>query len=664
MKLFKKKVKDDLLVEESANESAKKLPKFLTNKKIMIPCGVVLVIILGLIVKAVIGGGGKMNYYDTMASLFTNELGSFTYTFDVRTGEKGSLITEKTSSTTSVDELSSVENADTTTTESTEKQDIAKQETETTEKANKNEFQDWNKYADVKTGNWQYPNYKIVISGCTTSLEPLTTDFTVNLVTANYNDKFTEVVCIDGNYYFDVESMYNWLKSSGDSYLISLTDKMPNGSKWLVIPESEFKIPSRYAEDGEKDLSYCTSLKTMYERFLVALTSTKSTLSNNLGSTGMSSNKDTVSINLAGSDATNILKAFKGITTQSGDWYDSLITTGVDKKLYTEDEYKQAVREKDNVMEALSDLATYLNITDLSSQNLAVQGSARSYTNGKNNATIEGSLAVNYSTDTTDYIIQFSGLRSGDADDIKLPQGSQTKVIDDSYLGSFNSLVDYLNITPIKTSVQLEINPTTISDGVIEKFIDLVNDTGTAGEWITKDNVYKFIEKYASFKETSETTNDDKVNAKLVSDLADAMNKIVGGVVITKEVQAEEKVEQYPEVNTQDTGVYTKIKYDSEKSDSQVAVFHVEAINKGDETVTVDTTNFSLRTLLNSVYPSNNETLIHNYDNTFDMSKLVKSVELPSKGWAEFDLYFVISDDTGHMDMYFGDTNLGSAIEY
>ena len=664
MKLFKRKLKDDLLVEENTNESAKKLPKFLTNKKVMIPCGIAIGAILALVVSTMLGGGGKMNYYDTMASLFTNELGSFTYTIDVRTGEKGSLITEKTSSTTSVDELSSVENADTTTTESTEKQDIAKQETETTEKANKNEFQDWSKYADVKTGNWQYPNYKIVISGCTTSLEPLTTDFTVNLVTANYNDKFTEVVCIDGNYYFDVESMYNWLKSSGDSYLISLTDKMPNGSKWLVVPESEFKIPSRYAEDGEKDLSYCTSLKTMYERFLVALTSTKSTLSNNLGSTGMSSNKDTVSISLAGSDATNILKAFKGITTQSGDWYDSLLTAGVDKKLYTEDEYKQAVREKDNVMEALSDLATYLNITDLSSQNLAVQGSARSYTNGKNNTTIEGSLAVNYSTDTTDYIIQFSGLRSGDADDIKLPQGSQTKVIDDSYLGSFNSLVDYLNITPIKTSVQLEINPTTISDGVIEKFIDLVNDTGTAGEWITKDNVYKFIEKYASFKETSETTNDDKVNAKLVSDLADAMNKIVGGVVITKEVQAEEKVEQYPEVNTQDTGVYTKIKYDSEKSDSQVAVFHVEAINKGDETVTVDTTNFSLRTLLNSVYPSNNETLIHNYDNTFDMSKLVKSVELPSKGWAEFDLYFVISDDTGHMDMYFGDTNLGSAIEY
>lgn len=661
MKLFKRKVKDDLLVEENTNKSAKKLPKFLTNKKIVIPCGVVLVIILGLVIKSLFGGG-KMNYYDTMANLFTNELGSFSYTIDVRTGEKGSLITENKSSTTSVDELSSVENADTSTTEATEETNIAAQEPETEE--SKNEFQDWNKYADVKTGNWQYPNYKIVISGCTTSLEPLTTDFTVSLATANYNDKFTEVVCIDGNYYFDIESMYNWLKSSGDSYLISLTDKMPNGSKWLVVPESEFKIPSRYAEDGEKDLSYCTSLKTMYERFLVALTSTKSTLSNSLGSTGMSSNKDTVSINLAGSDATNILKAFKGITTQSGDWYDSLLVTGVEKKLYTEDEYKQAVREKDNVMEALSDLATYLNITDLSSQNLAVQGSARSYTNGKNNATIEGSLAVNYSTDTTDYIIQFSGLRSGDAEDIKLPQGSQTKAIDDSYLGSFNSLVDYLNITSIKTSVQLEINPTTISDGVIEKFIDLVNDTGTAGEWITKDNVFKFIEKYASYKETDETTNDDKVNAKLVADLADAMNKIVGGVVVTKEVQAEETVEQYPEVNTQDTGVYTKIKYDSEKSDSQVAVFHVEAINKGDEPVTVDTTNFSLRTLLNSVYPSNNETLIHNYDNTFDMSKLVKSVELPSKGWVEFDLYFVISDDTGHMDMYFGDTNLGSAIEY
>lgn len=663
MKLFQRKVKDDLLVEE-ADDSKKGLPSFLTNKKIVIPCGVVLVIVLMLVVKSAIGGGSKLNYYDTMASLFTNELGSFTYTLDVRTGEKGSLITEKTSSSASVDELNSVSNADTTATEASESEtDIAKQE-QSTEKTSKNEFQDWNKYADVKTGNWQYPNYKIVISGCTTSLEPLTTDFTVNLVTANYNDKFTEVVCIDGNYYFDVESMYNYLKSSGDSYLISLTDKMPNGSKWLVVPESEFKIASRYAEDGEKDLSYCTSLKTMYERFLVVLSSTKSTLSDSLGSTGMTYGSDTVSLNLSGSDATPILKAFKSISTKSGDWYDSLVNAGVAQNLYTDDEKTQALREKDNVMEALSALATYLNVTDLDSQKLAVQGSARSYTNGKNNATIEGSLAINYSTDTTDYIIQFSGLRSGDADDIKLPQGSQTKVVDESYLGSFESLVDYLNITPIKTSVQLEINPTTISDGVIEKFIKLVNDTGTAGEWITKDNVYKFIEKYSSFKETDETTNNDKVNAKLVSDLADAMNKIVDGVVITKEVQAEETVAQYPDINTQETGVYTKIKYDEEKSDSQIAVFHVEAINKGDDTVTVDTTNFSLRTLLNSVYPANNETLIHNYDNTFDMSKLVKSVELPSKGWTEFDIYFVISDDTGHMDMYFGDSNLGSAIEY
>lgn len=663
MKLFKRKVQDDLLVEENTSESAKKLPKFLTNKKILIPCGVVLVVILGLVAKSLLGGE-KMNYYDTMASLFTNELGTFNYTIDVRTGEKGSLITDKQSSTASVDELSSVENADTSTTEATEETNIAAQEPETEKKENKNEFQDWNKYAEVKTGNWQYPNYKIVISGCTTSLEPLTTDFTINLVTANYNDKFTEVVCIDKKYYFDVESMYNWLKNSGDSYLISLTDKMPNGSKWLVVPESEFKIPSRYAEEGEKDLSYCTSLKTMYERFLIALTSTKSTLSSSLGSTGMTSNKDTVSINLAGSDASTILSVFKGITTQSGDWYDSLINTGVDNKLYTKDEHKQAVREKDNVMEALSDLATYLNITDLSSQKLAVQGSARTYTNGKNNATIEGSLNVNYSTDTTDYIIQFSGLRSGDSDDIKLPQGSQTEVNDESYLGSFNSLVDYLNITPIKTSVQLEINPTTISDEVLEKFIKLVNDTGTAGEWITKDNVFKFIEKYASFKETDETTKEDKANAKLVSDLAETMNKIIGGVVVTKEVKAEEAVEQHPEISTQATGVTTNIKYDASKSDSQIAVFHVEAINKGDAPATVDTTNFSLRTLLNSVYPSNNETLVRNYDSTFDMSKLVKSVELPAKGWTEFDLYFVISDDTGHMDMYFGDTNLGSAIEY
>lgn len=662
MKLFKKPVHDDLLSEEVKSDS--KLFSLLTNKKVVIPVGIVVLIVVLLVIKGVLGSNSSdLNYYDTMTSIFSNELGSFKYTFDVRTGEKGSLISEVTNVDSSVGELNEVENADSTEgQEVIEKDDIAKQDGT---KEQKNEFQSWDKYADIKVADWQYPNYQITIEGCTMSLEPLKTDFTISLATESYNSKFTEVVVMDGNYYIDVESMYNWYKNSGDSYLMSIGLSLPNGSKWLVIDEKDFRVPSSYAEEGEKELSEATSLKEMYQRFLVALLTSESTIKNAMGTTGMQTGADTVNLNLNGDSAVTLLKTIKGVADKSGDFYSSVIAGGKEKGLYTEDQYKQAIREKDNFIEAISPLNLILNTTDLSATGLKVSGFARKYTNSSGNMAIEGTLGYQFSSETTDHIVKVTGFRSGDTKDIELPSGSQMKEDMQMFVDAINSSVAYFNTTVVKTSVQLDINPTTISEDILEKFITLVNDAGTAGYYVTRNNVFEFIEKYSNYKENDDTTNGDLVNAKLVQDLAESLNKIVGGIVVEKEVVAEEEVEQYPDIIIDDASGYVSIKYNTEESDAKLIVLDMEVINKSDDTErTFTLTDYSLRTLLNSVYPANNETLLRNYDNTFDMEKLQTEMVLQPHEWGTCKLYFVISDDTGHMDLYSGDNKINTVVQY
>lgn len=653
---FHKKVKDDLLIEEVQQEN--KAVALLKNKKVIIPVGVVLLLIILLILKSVLFGGSSLNYYDTLSSIFTNELGSFTYTIDVRTGEKGSLITQTT--TTTVDDLNSIESAEGSTEESTE---ATAEETTETEDIN-SAFVDWDKYADTKTGNWKYPNYQITISGTTMSLDPLETDFTISIATENYNNVFTEVVCFDGNYYFDVESMYNWFTNSEDSYLQEIGATLPNGSKWLVIPESEFQLVSRYAEDGEIELSYVTSLKTLYERGLVVLSGVKSYVQSYVGETGMTSSDTTTSIKLSGTDATGFVNAIKKIAVNSGDFYTSVISTGYSNGLYDDTQYKQAVREKDNIIEALYDLGTYLQITDAEDLGLVVEGSARTFTNGYNNNQIEASLAFQYSTDTADHIIQFTGIRSGDTAEITLPEGSQSTENNSVFIESINNLVDYFNTTLIKTNVQLELTPDNMAKELLQSFADLVNETGSSEDYIRLTNVHDFIEEYATAIIGLTASENDYINVQLVNDLAVAINDIMGGVVVETEAVVEEEVEQYPTIEWSNSGVDYTFSYNADDSTASILVIDVEAINKSDADVTFNLTDFSARTLLNSIYPANNETLLLNEDNIFDMSLLTSETTLTAHEWGTYKLYIVLSNDDGHMDLYYGETNLGSVIEY
>lgn len=679
MSLFSRKVKDDLLPEEHNPQAEKqdKVLAILKNKLVWIGvAAVVLVVLVVSLFRVLSGDKSELNYYDTMVSIFNNELGTFSYTFLVETGDKGTLIKESDGNMDlSIGELNAAENDDAAGQDSDSSSgqwnEIAIQNGQSYQEDK--QFADWDKYAELKADNWQHPVYQVRIEGCTMSVDPLQTHFKVTVATPYCNQLFTEVTVRDDTYYFDVESVYNWLLNSSDDYLVRLAETIPHGSKWLTIPASEFAVPSRYAESGdEQELSEVKSLVTMYRRFLVILRTACSSVQGYLGDRGVDIRKDVVYLTLVGDDAMALLNAGKGIVTKSGDFYDAIVASNMNSGLYDETQYKQAGREKDNFIEALSDFGTSIQMCDPSTLKLQASGQVRQYINGYNTNQIEGVFGIQFSSDTTDYIVKFNGVRSGLQQDITVPDGSKTSDNAEMYLTFLNRFVDYFNFTNIKTDVKLSINPDTISDGVLDKFITLVNNTGSAGYWVTRDNVGAFIDKYKSFRDSEVKGENDIKNKLLVEDLIAALDKVV--VRDTTIVPIETNPgpsepdntdpEQYPVIDCNINGAEVHLEYNPTDSNYNLFVVDVEVINKTEEEVVLNCQDFSLQSLMASIAPANNEVLIRGYDSTFDMSLLLNEVVMPAKSWDTFKLYFILPDDKGHMDAFYGEEQIGVLIQF
>lgn len=645
--LFKRKVQDDLVDTEEVRE--KKEIKFLpTKRQWTLGISITAILVVLAIVHAVFFGD-KFSYFGTMKSIFSNELGSFKYTFSVNTGEAGTILT----TSEPVADASMLESSD-------------EAEGEDEAGGSKHEFSDWNKYADVQSGDWKHPVYQVVVEGCTTSVEPLTSHFTVSIATPFASSMFTDVTCLEGKYYIDIETMRGWLVNSKDSYLSDLGSKLPQGSKYLVIPESEFAIPSRYAEEGEKDFSNVTSMRTLTQRLTNYLLMGLDLVESGGGATKVEDSA--ASFALSGADAMNVVNKYRSYVVNAGDFQKSLVSNSA---LYSDSQKQQALRETDNFIEACAGLRTFVDTADLSTLNLQVGGSCREFLNGYNNQQLEGSMDVALTADGTDYSFGVVAMRSGDVVEVTLPQGSQLTLADLEKTGGRSlvwdtifGVVDYFNFTGIELSKQLEITPANITRNAQLEFIKMVNDVGVCDYHLTEHNLPTYLETYMNYKETANSTPNDTANAKMVSDFIGALNNITGGLIVEKEVEAEVEVEQYPSLKFTENGVDFDLKYNTEESTATMIVLDGEAVNKGDTGFTLDLTMFSLHTLLSSIYPANNQTLILDYDNNFDFESMQTEAELPAGGYAGFKLYFVISDDGGHMDLFLGDTQMGAVVEY
>ena len=629
---FRKKVQSTDEVVDVVKKSGKK-------KSVVV--GVVILLIIGAFIgKALIGGNKVQGYKAVLNNIVYAELGTFKYEFNVMTSEKGQAV-EEIASETSVSDMKDVASSD---------------EQDTSKTPNTRVNTEWGNSEGIKSDEWEFPNYKVTLSGCVSKLEPYTASIDISLATEHFNDRLTSVIIFDGNYYIDIEQMHYWLKNSKDAYLVSVGANLPEGIKYLVIPEAEFQIPSRYAELTEVDISKYNGLRTGLNRATVLTAYVDGLLLGDVFNTKDMNFTYSSETDLLGAIPRNIEKIYKGY-----------LRNAKTKNLYTDEQYTQALRETDNIVNAFSDALLYASTRDLS-KGFQLSGSAREYDNAKGNKTYEASLAGVFGSDTKDYKIVANLFRSADIKEVTLPTGSTVtadRLTDKNLImNTVNQLADYLNFTCIPLENRLELNPTYISKEVKRMLIDLVNNTTTAETYLTERSVNDYIEKYANYKVNEKSTQAEAVNAQIVLDFMQTINTVTGGAVIEKEVIVEEEISKYTELVYEDNQFKITGRITEDSTDNQLSHIRALVLNNTSEVLVLDLTNFSLQTLLSSVYPSNNITLLRNYNNAWDEAMSPSEIELGVSGYAYIDLYFVTSGDVGYMDMWYGEQKLGEVVAY
>ena len=632
-------VKDDSVLKKEKKSS---------KKGLYIGVGVVAVILLFIVIKLIGAKSGKKDFYAEINEIFSKEVGTFHYEVEVQTAKSGTTAEAVTTTDTAV-----------TTEESASEEEATSEEQERTLTAKTDD--NWGNKDNVETGDWEYPSYKIIISGVTKSVEPLATNFKIDIATPYFNSNFTDVTVLDGKYYINIEQMRYWLLNSKDSYLMEIGNKLPDGSKYLVLSEEEFAYYSRFAEASEKDSSKATGLTTLYRRFLVKEKIFMNAVSKNLGNTGIKQDGDITSLDLSGENAVKVFGNIKNLVVNRGDVYTSYLNSA--KSLYSDSQLAQANNEKDNFIEAMSMLSRYLNTEDDGS--VLVKGSIRKYKDAKQMNVSEATINTKTKINGVDYNINFILSRSDAVKDITLPDGSQvtndklespTLIEDVCY-----DIVDYFNPFDIDLDKKLALSNDNLKEQILDSFINQVNESGYADKYITRHNVQEFIDTYVAY----EGNDENGINAmKLVGDYMEMLNSITGGVVKTEVVQQEEEVEQYPIIVSNVDGLQITASFDKNESSTKLYKVHVKFENYSVDKKEIDLTNFSLQTLQSSKYPSNNYTLLNDYDNSIEKDSIQESLELEASQFTETTLQFIISDDTGYMDLWYGDTKLGVLQAY
>lgn len=670
---------------------SKKL-SFLKKKQTWIVAAVIAVLILVGVAKSILGGGSsKDNFFTVLNTILNSDGGQFAYTITVNSGKHTDKGIENKSYST--DELNNLNAGTEETTQTAEPTEVSSEPKDTTssildstkdadsEKTLSAKTEEWDKRDENSLTEWKYPNYTIKLTGGVTSVSPYTAKVNVVLATENFSDSFTDIIAVEDNYYINVEQMKYWLENSKDSYLVSLSGQMPDGSKYIHIGKDDFKIPSRYAEDGEKDLSGVTGLYAYKKELLTMINMVCGTVQNYC--TFESSSKDGYLVSAQGESGANIANAIKSLVTNSGNTYDSYIS----QLELSDDAKKQKDREKDNFISAMSKAMTYMNLTTADAMNFSLSGNALTMANGDNNQQYEANMNISYTLNDTDYAISISAQRVGaTVDEIAAP----TESVSDSLmtlsdiLNITDDVTDYFNFTDIELGEQLEPTPENSINTVLQNFVDLVNENNCYDNVLSVHNVMSFLQKYSNIKERDAENDNDKACIILTNDfldkfgnmLVDARKQIVKDDVTGKEtdINNEEEnkednadVEQYPEVDTTIDGANVTFKVNEKKSNAKLLVVDMIIDNNTDKDVTFDTTAFQVKTLLSSVYPANNQTLLGGFDATWydKYDEKVEPKKTVTAGTSDdTTLYFVISDDNGYMDIWYNDSNLGVIVQY
>lgn len=634
--------------------------------------GIALVAIIAIFVVKTVNSAmnSTKNTYFTVFDtvLKPTEPGSFSYEIYVGTKEANAdeTVNVNETETNNVDKLNEMASV-----EQTETNEETGEQTEEVKTSN-HIFREWTNVDGTKVVSWQYPTFQINIEGICLSAEPYEARFDITLGTPVTNGKFTEVIVKEGKYYIDLDTMRNWLVTSKDSYLMSVAENIPEGIKFVEIPEEEFEMYSRYAEVSERKDS-CASLKTKISRGLTFVNMLESSIKAVVPSECYQTTQDSYKINIGSETGHKIISMWSNMVLNANNTYSQYLTTIQNNGLLDETQAKQAVNERDNILKALDDLQIYFNLTDIQACDLQATGTAREYKNAQGNAVAESTLDFVIKTPEKNYTVNCKLMRSGGNGVVEAPTSSvmAKSELKESYenvvYDTLNRVVDYFNPTCIELSEQLEPNPDKVIENIKQSLVDIVNSTESTGVYLTILTVDDYIEKYINM-DYDTALEQDRINILIVNDFMDTLNAVTGNVTVSEpneeETQSEELEIQYPEVVFENSEIKIISNYNEEESNSNLYVVDALIMNKKDTPISIDLTNFSVRTLLSSKYSANSFTELHSYDNTWDDNISPTSVDLAESAYANVKLYFVVNGDSGYMDLWFGEESLGDIIRY
>lgn len=647
--MFKKKDKE-VNEDEVKNTSKEKF-----NKKNIkwIACGVVGILIVGVVAVNMLKDSN--NFVTMTDSLLSQQTGNFRYVFDIRTDEHS----DSTASDSSVADIADLENIEA---------DMDVDKVLEDYKQSQKEFADWGNNSGIEVTDWEYPKYKVVVEGNVKSVEPLEMSVKISLATNYFNDSLTDIVVKDNKTYVNVEQLRYWLTNSKDENLVELGKSLPESSKYVTYNGDAFNLYSTFAEDSEIDLSRDSDLVNIYKKFLVTEKSLSQMIA--IDDSCFSKEDDIYKVNVTGDSSVNLLSSVKSFVLNLGSNYKSVIKNQHSNGTLTDEQYNQSLRETDNIVSAFSDLSLFLNTTDLSSLGFQMSGNAKQYTSGKGSSILESSLALQFTASNTDYNISIQLHKDSQSEDVTVPKQSSADIstfTDKDFVEKYLvEVLNYLNVTGVNLEKQLETTPTSIKESALADFVKLVNEVNKGKEGfmsINTGNVISFIDGYRDYVITDKTSDLDKINSTLVSDFLTEFDVLIPEDKETEDTSASIKDDsRFPSLisETDDFRVYAD--FNRDVSNTRCVQVKLYILNKTGKELTINTSDFTLRTMQSSKYPANYQSLLKEYDNQFDMTKAPETLTVNANGYIEAPLYFILSNGLEYMDLWYGETNLGVVI--
>lgn len=555
-------------------------PKLDTKKKKIIIISAVVIVLLGAIIFAVTRD--KSNYFTLFKEAVISDGGAFKYTITVNTP------LEQTESNK----------------ETTESGDKGKHDQSIND--------EWLDSTNAKIPEWNSPNYTLIVSGQTFSLDPYEAYYLFELKTQYVNAPLLEIYSKDGYYYLDLSYLYDTLNSSQDMYLMSLAERIETQRGIIKVAKENFKFSSLFSDEAKQ-----TDLYAAKEQLCDIISMLLTEIQNNSdGVTKVDDNSFTLKV----SDASGVVKRLKALAQNSGDVYKSI--------------YKDAsAKEIANVLNAFSDVNTYFQVDN--DMKLSLEGQAVKYVSGTGKDVYECVLNTTSVINDKKYKINITCTRSSEQLKIDTAKfASSIEVEDTAFLDSlFKSLVNYLNPTSINTYNNDTTNTfDNISENIRLAFIDMVNETGLVK--VYRSTLDDFLKDYLKYDDEQGTLK------KLVTTYNTLFNL---------EAEIDDGSTNKNTLSTvTSSGLTISIEH-VPLSDVKYTKFNIKVSGITDKALKL--TDITIKDKHDNIYPANNSVLLAGVLNEEIVTEITED--------GEYSLYFLM-ENLRDLQVFYNTENLGT----